>query len=267
MFKKILNILIVTSLLLVLGVGNAFAAENSGTTEINKEEYKAMMEAVKDKVKQGKEDEVENLPEVIDFKEKYTENEINEFVKTTDAFKSAFDQEIASNEIKSEDLEIGMNEEKIVEFEDGSFVVISDTTEEELKPVKDGMISTMATHTGTAGKNYKTDYKQQWWGVYLAMEAHLITRYTVYKDKITIYDTDHAGTKAIFPTTVDAITTSVVSNNKKSVQSKGNYRKTNGVVIGSQPIGYVTYHTLRTTISISSVSGSTVKFTTKSTTE
>lgn len=119
----------------------------------------------------------------------------------------------------------------------------------------------------TAGTNYKTDYKQQWWGIYLAMEAHLITRYTVYKDKIKIYDTDHAGTKAIYPTTVDSVSTKVVKNNQKSVQSKGSYRKTNGVVIGNNPIGYVTYHTLRTTITIDSVSGSTVKFKTKSVTE
>ncbi|AQX54142.1 hypothetical protein [Priestia flexa] len=113
-----------------------------------------------------------------------------------------------------------MDEEKIVEFEDGSFVVVSDTTEEEATP-QDGMITTFASKTGTSGKSYKTDYKRQWWGFYLAMEAHLITRYTVYKDKIHIYDTDHAGTKAISPTVVDSISTSVVKNNQKTVQSKG----------------------------------------------
>lgn len=263
MLKKLVNVLLVTSLLLGLNVGNVFANESEEgykATKVNQEEYKEMMTAVKEKVIDGKENEVENLPEVVEFKEKYTENAINNFVANTEAYKNAIDEEVISDELKKE-LEVETNEEKVVEFEDGSFVVISDTTEEEFVPVP------LANHTGTAGKSYKTDYKQQWWGVYLAMEAHLITRYTVYKDKIKIYDTDHAGTKAIFPTTVDAITTSIVRNNQKSVQSKGSYRKTNGVVIGSQPIGYVTYHTLRTTIAISSVSGSTVKFTTKSVTE
>ncbi|WP_226530863.1 hypothetical protein [Metabacillus niabensis] len=30
-----------------------------------------------------------------------------------------------------------------------------------------------ASHTGTAGKNFKTDYKQQWYGIYLAAEVLL----------------------------------------------------------------------------------------------
>ena len=117
-----------------------------------------------------------------------------------------------------------------------------------------------AAYSTSSGTNWKTDDKQQWRGIYLAMEAHLITYYTVYKDEIRIYDTDHAGTKNIFPTTVDAISTSIVTTNQKTVQSKESYRKTNGVVIGSQPIGYVSYHTLRTTIKITSVSGSKVNF-------
>lgn len=257
--KKLLKVLTVASLLLLLNGGNVFAAENEEHNEVNKEEYKEMMTVVKEKVEDNKENEIKGLPEVIDFKEKYTEEQINEFVQNTDAVKNSFVQ----NSNPEIDLEVEKNEEKIVEFDDGSFVVVKDTTE----PVISLTNGIMPYSTGTAGKSYKTNYEQQWWGIYLAMEAHLITYYTLNKTSINIYDTDHAGTKAIFPTTVDNVKTSIVTNKAKTVKSKGNFRKINGVAIGGQAIGFTSYHTLRTTIAISSVSGSTVKYTTKSVTE
>lgn len=257
MLKKVMQILLTVSLVLSLGIGTGLAAENEeAVKEVQQNDYKVMMKAIKNAVEQGLEDEVEDLPEVIEFKEKYPEEVIAEFVKTTDAFLYGANT-VESDELKG--VEVGQNEMKIVEFEDGSFVVLSDTTIQQP--------STRADHSGTAGESWTTDYKEEWWGIYKAMEAHLITKYTVYKDKITINDTDHAGTFANFPTTVDQISTAVVTNNSKTVQSKGSYRKTNGVVIGGQPIGTVVYHTLRTTIKITSVSGSTVKFTTTSVTE
>ncbi|MBV6682569.1 hypothetical protein KV679_02570 [Bacillus sp. JRC01] len=111
MLKKLVSVLLVTSLLLGLSVSNVFAAEST-SSQVNPEDYKEMMEAVKDQVIQGKENEVESLPEVINFKEEYTETEINEFVQTTEAFKNAIDEEAISNELK-QDLEVGMNEEKL----------------------------------------------------------------------------------------------------------------------------------------------------------
>lgn len=191
MLKKVMQILLTVSLVLSLGIGTGLAAENEeAAKEVQQNDYKVMMKAIKNAVEQGLEDEVENLPEVIAFKEKYPEEVIAEFAKTTDAYLYGVNT-LESDVLKG--VEVGQNEMKIVEFEDGSFVVLRDTTTQQP--------SAMADHTATAGENWTTDYKEEWWGVYKAMAAHLITKYTVYKDKITINDTDHAGTYANFPTT------------------------------------------------------------------
>ncbi|RDW20068.1 hypothetical protein CWR48_04915 [Oceanobacillus arenosus] len=102
-----------------------------------------------------------------------------------------------------------------------------------------------------------TTNKVGFWGIYLAARAVLITKFTVYPTTITITDTDNAGSKAYAPTSLTLNGTSIVKNKAKSVESKGNFRKTNGVVIGGMPIGFTHDFTLRTKIQITKITGST----------
>jgi|GEM_PF-5226207 len=227
---------------------NALAAELTGNIEAD---YKKITAEAKEQILIGNSEEISDLPVVEEFKELYSEEEINAFLETTEAFKA-----FSKNELK--DIQVGTNEQKVIEFDDGSFIVLSDTTVPELQ------INLFADHSGDIGDSWKTDYKEEWWGIYKTVEAHLVTRYTVYKDKITINDVDKTGTKTGVGFSLTNESFGPVKNNAKSVQSKYSFTKVAGIAIDGFPIGWSQAFTMRTDISITSVSGNTVKFKTNS---
>lgn len=231
---------------------NTLAAELTGNIEAD---YKKVTDEVKEQILLGNNEELNDLPVVEEFKELYSEKETNTFLETTKAFKA-----FSKNDLK--DIQVGKNEKKIIEFDDGSFITLSDTT------VPVSHISTFSNnHSGNSGTAWKTDYKEEWWGIYKTVEAHLVTRYTVYKDKITITDVEKTGTKTGVGFTLTNEKYEPVKNNAKSVQSKYSFTKVAGIAIDGFPVGWSEAFTLRTNIMITSVNGNTVNFTTNSYTE
>ncbi|WP_243292171.1 hypothetical protein [Bacillus sp. FJAT-47783] len=231
-------------------------------------DYRDMMKVVKENVMAGKSDqEVAKLPEAIEFQEKYTPEQINHYLTTkVKGFQPGNSDKVDKT------IKVGKNDKEIIEYEDGSFSVVESVTKPVATPAaavsdkytENSLVTPLASHSGSPGTSYKTTYTKEFWGIYLAARAVLITKYTVYTSKIDIYDTDDAGSKGIFPTTLTLRGTSIVTDNAMTVQSKGNYTKVNGVVIGGQPIGFSHAFTLRTKIYITSATSTTVKFTTSS---
>ncbi|MEI2467812.1 hypothetical protein, partial [Niallia taxi] len=235
-------------------------------------DYREMMNIIKKNVIAGQsEKEIANIPEVIEFQKKYTSEQINLYLNNKiEAFKSN-NLDIKKNKldstIASSVIEVGKNEKQIIEYPDGSFSVFENVTELDNNTDVNPIIMPMASHSGKPGTKYTTTNTKEFWGFYLAARAVLITKYTVNKSSIKINDTDDAGSKSILPTTLTLRGTSIVTNNAKSVESKGNFMRTNGVVIGGQAIGFSSNFTLRTKIKITSSSSSKVNFTTTSTYE
>lgn len=243
---------VIVSFIALLGFlfisNNTLAAELTGSIE---EDYKKMTNLVKEQISIGNDEIVNELPIVEEFKKLYSEEEINTFLASTEAF-NAF----SKKGIKG--IQVSKNEQKIIEYDDGSFIVVSDTTEPQ------NTFSTFANHSGTAGESFKTDYKEEWWGIYKTVEAHLVTHYTVYKDKIKIDDVDKTGTKTGIGFSLTNEKFEPVKNNAKAVQSKYSFTKVAGIAIDGFPIGWSQSFTMRTDIKITSVSGNTVKFSTNS---
>ena len=235
---------------------NTLAAELTGNIEVD---YKKMTNEVKEQISLGNSEEINDLPVVEEFKKLYSEKETNEFLETTEAFEA-----FSKNNLK--DIQVGKNEKKVIEFDDGSFIVLSDTTVPVISN-SDVILAKSNDHSGSVGESWKTDYKEEWWGIYKTVEAHLVTRYTVYKDKITITDVDKTGTKTGVGFSLTNEKYEPVKNNAKSVQSKYSFTKVTGIAIDGFPIGWTESFTMRTDIKIKSVSGNTVKFTTNSYTE
>ncbi len=255
--KKLLNSFLIIGLLLSLVSPLSVFASDLTSENTMEKDYKELMGLIKEKVLDGwSEDQIGELPEVIEFQSKYTEDEVYQYLNTK---VSAFNYNLVEDEL--ENLDLGLNDREIVEFDDGSFVVAETATVSE---DNSNSVSTFASHSGKPGSKWKTSYKVDFWGVYLAARAKINTSYTVNKGSIKITDVTKAGTKANAPTTIVVDSLKKVINNKKTVKSRGSFTKVNGIVIGGQPIGFSDSFDLTTTLKITSATNSKVKWTSSS---
>ncbi|MEC1178776.1 hypothetical protein P9B03_09805 [Metasolibacillus meyeri] len=262
--KKIflLPFLVLTSLFFQ----NDVSANEMSTEDVNPVEYKEMMDIVKREVLKGvEENELEKIPEVQEFKNTYKEEKIFEFVGNTEAYKMLNSKN--DIELNSQNNILGY-QKQLIEFEDGSFAILeSKTTEVSDLNSAFNLGVTPFSGTGTeyfntkAGKSFTNDFSYSYWGLWKVAELHLITNFTIENsNKVKITSTDHAGTKAYTPSTVDNVSTSIIINNGLDAQSRGSYRKTNGVVIDGFPIGATRYISFNTLIRIHATSGSDIYF-------
>ncbi|MGN7287529.1 hypothetical protein ACTHP3_21660 [Shouchella rhizosphaerae] len=228
------------------------AAEN----KVAKEDYLEMMEAVKSAVSKGYSDEhIELLPEVLKFQSKYSDDEINEFLINNvfdEESELTRDQELAN----LGEIELEENQNELIEFNDGTFMVMSSETEV-LEPDTD-IIQTFSTGEYQSGGLLSTTNKVEFWGAYLAARAELRTSFRPYTNKITIQDVTRGNSMSRFPTTLQVHSTKVITNNAKTVSSRGSYTRVNGIVIGGQPIGATRSFDLKTNISIVKTNGKRV---------
>lgn len=255
--KKTIRVLSMLLMLAVLSV-SMMSGETFAKEKINKSDYKQLMITVKEMVKEGNGEQVGELKEVKQIMKSFEKNPqaAEEFYNSLDVFNDSLVYD------KLKDVEIGANERKIIDFEDGSFIVLQSTTEEipkEISNEEEALVGISSVgpgttyHTTTPGSSLHTDFEFQIWGVYKAAEYHLNTWYTVNYTNIDITDTDVAGTYAVFPSSITSATSTIVTDLSTSVKSKGNYTLVNGIVIGGQPIGFVNYDLLYTEIAITSV--------------
>lgn len=256
--KKILILLI---FVLSFSILSPISGQAYSNEKVDSKDYKEMMKSVKEAVLEGKEDaEIENLNEVQKFKNTYSEEAIIEFVNNTEVFQN-LEESGNSNDGLIINNSVSDVQEKLTEFEDGSFKITTAKIQEipsnneidTLNTLSPRMLYSNDTEyfDGKAGSKFEYDYGEAYWGLWKVAELHLITNFTlVNRNKVTITSTDHAGTKAYAPSTVDNVNTNIVKNNAVEVQSKGSYRKTNGIAIEGLPLGSTRYITLTTTIRI-----------------
>lgn len=253
---KVFKIMIV-AMLLLLSIPT-LTTSAAKAEKFDKQEYRELFAKVKELVKQGRETDVEKLPEVISLKQK--------LLNSPELYISYMSSLDANNEKlfkeKTKDITLGKNDEKIVEFDDGSFVVLKTSTVKDLiQPVLTNLSRAIRkSYTGSFGSNWTTDQTKEIWGVYKAAELHLVTKYTVNQSSIRINSAGTGGTYAIFPTSITSAQSSIINNNASYVSSQGNYTQVDGISIGGQTVGVTHYWTLVTNISIISSTSSTVTF-------
>ncbi|WP_099354077.1 hypothetical protein [Fredinandcohnia onubensis] len=255
--KFIAVLILLISLLTPLQTVSASSLEKTILPTVMEKDYKEMMSVIRKNVINGESEEsIAKLPEVEQFKKKYSEEQINLYLTSkVEGFKTKeFNGKINTSD--EEKIEIGANGSAVIDYPDGSFAVVKSTTELD----NDNLITPMASYNGAPGSSWTSTYEKEFWGVYLAARAVLVTKYTVYQSSINITDTADSGSKGVFPTSLTLRGTSIVTDNATTVQSKGSYQKVNGVVIGGQPIGYSHAFTLRTTIKRTAYTSSKVYF-------
>lgn len=246
--KKILSCI---ALFFVLSL---FSNQAHANQDFLEKDYLKMMEIIKEAVINGYTDEeIVKLQEVTKFKADYTEEEINDFL--VDNIYDKESEESRRQELeKVGGIELSEDDKEVIEFDDGTFMVLSNQLEYEDAT----LITPFATGTYNAGYGLINTNKKEFWGIYLAARAELKTFFTLHKDKVNITSVTRGNSTANFPTTLQVHSTKAVTNNAKSVKSQGSYTRVNGVVIGSQPIGSTHSFDLDTTIKITKVSGNRV---------
>ncbi|WP_303865110.1 hypothetical protein [Alkalibaculum bacchi] len=176
----------------------AFAESTSNTNpSFSTEELKATSQKVLQLVKEGKEDEAANLPEVKALKKTLESNTelANEYFSSLEAA-----QAVKEN-IK---ISIGKNESKIIEFEDGSFIQVSATTTQINQPTRD---------PGDIIYKARDHYQYTIWGIFPAATCNLYTDYNYGNYYVKITDTN-ATQRTNLPAWSTGCSSSIVSNTR-----------------------------------------------------
>lgn len=181
----------------------AFAETISNTnSSFSTEELKTTSQKVLQLVKEGKEDEAANLPEVKSFKE-LLENNPELAIQYFSSLKAV--------QAMRENLEISINknESKIIEFEDGSFIQISATTTQIDPPTDD---------PGDIIYEAQDHFKYTIWGLYPAAICNLYTDYEYGNYYVDITDANATQT-AYVPAWSTGCSATIVS----STRAKGTF--------------------------------------------
>lgn len=246
--KKIFKGMLVAVLMLSCSASMVSAEAPSS---VSKAELKETLHKVKSLVIEGKISEAAQLKEVKELQDPANDT----LVKSLDIYNPALVEE------KLKELTLVGNEKKVIEFEDGSFIVASQTNVPRLKKGSES-VTPFADHEGSSGQTFTTTGSYELWGVYKAADYRLVTDYTIYSGSSTITNTTTAGTSAVFPSSFTSQSSKVVTNNARTTKSQGEYTLLTGVAIGGNQIGSSRTNTLSTTITINWAGNGTINFTT-----
>lgn len=242
--KKIFKGMLVAVLMLSV----AAPAVSAESTSLSQTELQNTLHKVKSLVAAGKISEATQLPEV----KKLQDPANDALVKSLDIYNPELVEE-KLNEISLVD-----NDRKIIEFEDGSFIIATQKTVPRVKKGNDSVITPL--NEGGIGSTYASTASYELWGAYKAAEYRLVTDFTIYSGSNTITNTTTAGTSAIFPSSFTSQSSKVVTNNARTTKSQAEYVLLTGVSIGGQPIGYSRTNTLSTTITINYANNGVINF-------
>jgi len=192
-------------LLMFVSLNTVVFAETTSNTNpsFSMKELKTTSQKVLQLVKEGKEDEATNLPQVKALKKSLESNPklANEYFSSLKAVQ-AMKENI--------EITINNNESNIIEFEDGSFIQVSATTTQMNQPTRD---------PGDIIYKAQAHYKYTIWGAYPAAICNLYTDYNYGNYYVKITDTN-ATQRANVPAWSTGCSSSIVSNTK----SKGIFR-------------------------------------------
>lgn len=122
---------------------------------------------------------------------------------------------------KLENVTLTNNDQKVIEFDDGSFIVLTQEVEEKTSPES----SALAAET-----IYKpVTYKKEVWGLYKAAELHLISNFYYNKSTASVTTTSTAQW-ANYPT-------SIISKEAKITNKSGSFAATRGEFMLRDSIG------------------------------
>ncbi|NME98338.1 hypothetical protein [Aneurinibacillus aneurinilyticus] len=152
--------------------------------------------------------------EIEEIKEKYP-NVIERFTWELDALNPEKAKE------KLENVTLTNNDQKVVEFDDGSFIILTQEVGEK----------TSSENFAVAAETvYKPiTYKKEIWGVYKAAELHLISNF-YYNKSIATVTTTSTAQWAYYPT-------SIVSKEAKITNQSGSFAATRGEFMLRDSIG------------------------------
>lgn len=253
--KSLLRVLVLTFLAFPIFTVGALAEGNS----LDYDELRELHQEVKELVLSGNEDLVDQLPGVKKYKKIFNEN--------PDLQEEYLDSLEALNNEKN--LAVNTNDQNIVEFGDGSFIVVGgettgvDENGNKITPEDNDEYTLFAddlgpdVFVGTVGSTVTTDHYKQVWGIYLAFEGHLVTEYRIDNiNTLNVASRSIAGSRSYYPTTYTGSATTLIGLGDP-IRTRADFTVIDYLVAPGLP-GRTTSHTLTTTAEITSSVGTNV---------
>lgn len=231
------------------------------SAESIEEDYKELVEKLKFSLENDYSDEqIKQLPEVIEFNEKYTEEEINSFIKKRNLIRQIDEEQITASS----------NEKIISERDDGLVVSMENETVESNKKFgseNDEIITPYGgfnymKRSGTTMTTTATYRGTDLTGTAFVLSSK--TNYTVFKNYIRVNYVNHTGTYSRWPSSVSANGKDIVSNNTSRVQGLQYFELRTNLWTGLNVLTYSP--TLKTVVGITTTSGDYVRFYTQTST-
>ncbi|WP_270167170.1 hypothetical protein [Paenibacillus sp. SYP-B4298] len=258
---KLLKVASILALSFLLVVPSVSATQK--VPYLNKDELKELHLAILEHVTEGNEEEIETLP----LFQKY-----DQIFNKYPSLKSEYVNDLDANNEEQQEKTTFVNNSKIYHvYEDGSFSVITNTTNAPTAPPVNNQIQARTItqdtgeqwYTATIGQSFTNDARHDIWGVYKVGEMHLVTTYTINSTAANITNTSTAGTSSFFPGSFGSTSSAVVTNNARTVMSKGEYQFNTTCPVGWGNCGTTNYE-INTIIDVKYAGGGTITFTARS---